>query len=310
MLPLTFAQTQTTTAETADPSRPHGGKGPYLVERKVRHVWLEDGAGKVTSDSYDESGKWLGGSAYAFNSEYGFFAARSSENGPYAINHIGYGAAATRQSQDAFENATWMCRVPEQLITSYKTIKVTSCRRVRDDGLDLIAVGFTLLPPPPTTTTTTRSDAVGDPSPQLREVFFDPSANWRLVRETSLGSRQETLREFTYSPQTDDFAALRGVVFTFKSRDAAGLLGQSTDKYEFSEWSHAPIPDGEFRLSSIGLTEPATKPTGAATQGASSINGVRHDPAAVAAEYCFATGGALSLLYWLSWRRRARHAKA
>jgi hypothetical protein len=267
-LPLAYTEIHTTTAEISDPSDPRAGKGAFFLTKVVAHVWLSADAGKVISDYYDDSGKWVGGSAAGFNPDYAFRASRSDEHGPYTITHIGSDELARNVVKQALLQASGVCRSPEQLIALSTGFTVTSCRDVKDGGPSLVDVDVSY--PPPTT-----SEAKFDPTTRSCELLMDAAADWRPTKEVYRRDNFETTVNLTYVPQSPDFTALSKVVVKYKLGTAEKPMAVQTQTYELSEWSHAPIAASEFRLPSIGIPEsvgsPTSKPTKPATQGASSI---------------------------------------
>jgi hypothetical protein len=233
--------------------------GQHSKSTMQQRFWISRDSAKMTFDELAGSGKWNSVYTCAFNPDYGFIVRRGAPDGPYTIETAGRAARAIcRDDIDWFvirmlESPFSQYREERMLaeIVKRKSVKLLSCSEESRDGQYVVRAEMQL-----------PASWYPRPVPGHLTVWADPQMDWRVVRSESHYASYDgplsTDCRREYVAGRDHPAQLKRYLLHTKYQHF-----ENWQTVEFLNLSQSPIPESEFRLTSIGLPESAANGTSA-----------------------------------------------
>jgi hypothetical protein len=248
MSPLVGRATWTYEVDVTDPGDPEYGK--HVFRNQKLSFWIIEGAAKVRVETYDQSGRWSGGSVYGVNPEYAFVLGQAVQDGPYFIKSCGRDIETIERVRLQLDvTALAYLRTPYGIESDFRTLpdltrsggfKLLSCKGLQEPSRELAEVEFTFTP--------VGQAATGDPSVRRARVVLDPTQNWRVIRSG-------TTRDGEHSELSVDYASTDATSMSALVRRSTFPKSKITERIVYEPFSHAITPRGEFYLPTYGLPE-------------------------------------------------------
>ncbi|HEX4055518.1 MAG TPA: hypothetical protein VHX86_14735 [Tepidisphaeraceae bacterium] len=244
LLPVAGSLTWVDIMDMPDPTEPGYIKGG-IYNKEVRQFWLTDRAAKVISDRFDKSGKWMSRSVNCYNPDYAFYAMQYDRDGPYYLGMYGTTSDVHDRIRQHVENQLFPVEVSfiKGEALGNDATHIAFCRDVDVNGKHLVDVGLTYTP---------SGNEAKNASIRQDELFWDPAASWRLVRERLTTTELNAWTVVDYMSDQSELYYARKVVIQVNMQ---GRKAIDTNTFIVEPVLHPSLGPMEFRLPSIGLPE-------------------------------------------------------